>query len=43
MDINGNMYKAKVENAQELLGSVKKVLSRRMSEMELTRIGGSGR
>ncbi len=35
--------KSKVENAQELLGSVKKVLSRRMSEMELTRIGGSGR
>lgn len=35
--------KAKVENAQELLGSVKKVLSRRMSEMELTRIGGSGK
>jgi hypothetical protein len=35
--------KSKVENAQELLGSVKKVLSRRMSEMELTRIGGSGK
>ena len=35
--------KSKVENAQELLGSIKKVLSRRMSEMELTRIGGSGR
>lgn len=35
--------RAKVENAQELLGSVKKVLSRRMSEMELTRIGGSGK
>ena len=35
--------KAKVENAQELLGSVKKVLSHRLSEMELTRIGGSGK
>lgn len=35
--------RSKVENAQELLGSVKKVLSRRMSEMELTRIGGSGK
>lgn len=35
--------KAKVENAQELLSSCKKVLSRRMTEMELTRIGGSGR
>lgn len=35
--------KAKVENAQELLGSVKKVLSRRMQEYELTRIGGSGK
>lgn len=32
--------KSKVENAQELLGSVKKVLSRRMAEYELTRIGG---
>lgn len=32
--------KAKVENAQELLSSCKKVLSRRMSEQELTRIGG---
>ena len=32
--------KAKVENAQELLQSCKKVLSRRMTEMELTRIGG---
>ncbi len=31
--------KAKVENAQELLGSCKKVLSRRMQETELTRIG----
>ena len=32
--------KAKVENAQELLQACKKVLSRRLSEMELTRIGG---
>lgn len=37
------MMKAKVENAQELLGSVKKVLSRRIQEMELSRIGGSGK
>ena len=35
--------KAKVENAQELLSSCKKVLSRRMAEMELTRMGGSGK
>lgn len=34
------MMKAKVESAQELLSSVKKVLSRRMQEAELTRIGG---
>lgn len=33
--------KAKVENAQELLQSCKKVLTRRMSEAELTRIGGN--
>ena len=32
--------KAKVENAQELLSSCKKVLSHRLQEMELTRIGG---
>ena len=32
--------KSKVENAQELLSSCKKVLSRRMAEYELTRIGG---
>ena len=32
------IMKSKVDNAQELLGSVKKVLSRRMTEMELTRI-----
>jgi len=30
--------KAKVENAQELLSSCKKVLTRRMTEMELSRI-----
>lgn len=30
------IMKSKVENAQELLGSCKKVLSRRMSELELT-------
>ena len=35
--------KAKVENAQELLSSCKKVLTRRMSEYELTRMGGSGK
>lgn len=35
--------KAKVENAQELLSSVKKVLSHRIQEQELTRIGGSGK
>ena len=34
------IVKAKVEAAQELLSSCKKVLSRRMSEAELTRIGG---
>ena len=32
--------KSKVENAQELLGSVKKVLSHRMQEEELTRLNG---
>lgn len=35
--------KAKVEAAQELLSSCKKVLSRRLANMELTRMGGSGR
>lgn len=35
------IMKAKVGNAQELLQSCKKVLSRRMQETELTRIGGS--
>lgn len=34
------MMKLKIENAQELLSSCKKVLSHRMQEMELTRIGG---
>lgn len=34
------IMKSKVENAQELLASVKKVLSRRIQEVELTRIGG---
>lgn len=32
------IVKAKVESAQELLSSCKKILTRRMSEMELTRI-----
>ena len=32
------VMKSKVDNAQELLGSCKKVLSRRMTEMELTRV-----
>lgn len=35
------IMKAKVENGQELLQSCKKVLSHRMQEMELTRIGGN--
>lgn len=35
------IMKNKVENAQELLSSCKKVLSHRLSEMELTRIGGN--
>ena len=35
------IVKNKVENAQELLGSCKKVLSRRMSEFELTHIKGA--
>ena len=34
------MVKSKVENAQELLQSCKKILSNRMSERELTRING---
>lgn len=32
--------KAKIENAQELMSSCKKALSRRLTEMELTRLGG---
>jgi len=35
------IVKAKVDNAQELLSSCKKVLSRRMQEAELTRMGGN--
>ena len=35
--------KSKVESAQELLTSIKKTLSHRMQETELTRIGGSGK
>lgn len=35
------IMKSKVENAQELLSSCKKVLTRRMNEYELTRIGGN--
>lgn len=35
--------KSKIENAQELLSSIKKTLSHRMQEVELTRIGGSGK
>lgn len=37
------IMKAKVENAQELMSSCKKVLSRRLAEMELTHMGGSGK
>lgn len=33
--------KAKIENAQELLSSAKKVLSHRLQEMSLTQIGGN--
>lgn len=36
-----NMVKAKVSAAQEILASIKKIVSRRMAEMELTRIGGN--
>lgn len=35
------IMKAKVENAQELLGSCKKVLTRRMNEYELTHFKGN--
>lgn len=34
------IVKAKVAAAQELLSSLKKIVSRRITEMELTRIGG---
>ena len=34
------IMKAKVDSAQELLSSCKKVLSHRMQEMELTKLGG---
>lgn len=34
------IMKSKVENAQELLASCKKVLTRRVTEMELTRLQG---
>lgn len=37
------IMKSKVDNAQELMSSCKKVLSRRMQEMELTHLGGSGK
>ena len=33
--------RSKIENAQELMSSCKKALSRRMQEMELTRLGGN--
>ena len=36
------VMRAKVENAQELLSSVKKVLTRRISEMSLTQIANKG-
>lgn len=36
-----SIVKAKVAAAQEILSSVKKIISRRMSEYELTRIGGN--
>lgn len=35
-----SIVKAKVSAAQEILSSVKKIISRRMTEMELTRITG---
>ena len=35
-----SIVKAKVAAAQEILSSVKKIISRRMSEIEITRIGG---
>lgn len=36
-----SVVKAKVASAQEIMSSVKKIISRRMSEQELTRIGGN--
>ena len=36
-----NIIKAKVSAAQEMLASVKKVISRRMQEVEITDIGGN--
>lgn len=36
-----SIMKAKVAAAQEILASCKKIISRRMAEMELTRMGGS--
>ena len=35
------IMKAKVSAGQEILSSIKKIISRRMAEMELTRIGGN--
>ena len=34
------VVKSKVDNAQELMSSIKKVISRRMQEQQLTQIGG---
>lgn len=34
------IVKAKVSAAQEMLASIKKIISRRITEMELTRLGG---
>ena len=36
-----SIVKAKVAAAQEILASCKKIISRRMAEMELTKIGGN--
>lgn len=36
-----SIMKAKVSAGQEILSSIKKIISRRMAEMELTRIGGN--
>lgn len=36
-----SIIKAKVSSAQEILSSVKKIITRRISEQELTRIGGN--